>query len=96
MAAAADKELVQISMVNWKLTAITIYCEAVDDEVTIMVYKDGSVKCTGYGKYGEPRSGIPARRNERLKHQLQCEGLECHRVIQYKDKLFAEETKGEK
>jgi len=35
-------------MVNWQVTEVTIYCDAVDDEVTIQVYKDGSVKCTGY------------------------------------------------
>ena len=25
---------------NWQVTAITIYCDAVDDEVTIMVYNE--------------------------------------------------------
>ena len=84
-------------MANWQLTAITIYCDAVDDEVTIMVYKDGSAKCTGYRKYGESSKEILAKRKgKQLKRQLKCEGPECYRVIQYKDKLFAEEAKGEK
>ncbi len=84
-------------MVNWQLTAITIYCDAVDDEVTLLVYKDGSVKCTGYSKYGESSKEIPAKRQgKRLKRQPNCDSPECHRVIQYKDKLFTEEAKGEK
>ena len=35
-------------MVDWQVTATTIYCDAVDDDVTLLVYKDGSAKCTGY------------------------------------------------
>jgi hypothetical protein len=33
---------------DWQLTATAIYCDAVDDDVTIIVYKDWSTKCTGY------------------------------------------------
>ena len=81
-------------MVNWQLTAITIYCDAVDDEVTLLVYKDGSAKCTGYSKYGEPGKEIPTRRkSKRSKQELKCEGPECYRVIQYKDRLFTEEAR---
>ena len=38
-------------MVNWQVTATTLYCDTVNDEVTILVYKDWSVMCTGYTKY---------------------------------------------
>ena len=82
-------------MVNWQVTVTTIYCEAVDDEVTIMVYKDGSAKCTGYGKYGESGKEIRnllKKKSRQLKRQLECAGLECYRVAQYKEKLFAEEA----
>ena len=85
-------------MVNWQVTATTIYCDAVDDEVTLLVYKDWSVKCTGHRKYGEPSKEILnllKRKNKQLKRQLECEGSECCRVIQYKEKLFAEESKEE-
>ena len=81
-------------MVDWKITATTIYCEAVDDEVTVMVYKDWSARCTGYRKYGRPDGGtakLLAKKGQRLKRQLSCEGPECHRVNQYREKLFAEE-----
>jgi hypothetical protein len=38
---------------DWQVTATTIYCDAVDDNVMIIVYKDGSIRCTGYKKYVE-------------------------------------------
>ena len=82
--------------VNWQVTATTIYCEAVDDEVTVMVYKDGSAKCTGYKKYGEPNKEIVSllkKKSKRLKRQLECVGSDCYRVTQYKEKLFAEEAR---
>jgi len=85
-------------MVNWQVTATTIYCDAVDDEVTLMVYKDGSRKCTGYEKYHQPSKEISkllGRKGKQLNRKLECEGPECHRVIQYKEKLFAEEAKSE-
>ena len=69
-------------MVNWQVTATTFYCDAVNEEVTLLVYKDFSVKCTGYNKRsakaGKTRPG--------------CQGLDCPRVTQYRDKLRAEES----
>ena len=82
-------------MVNWQVTATTIYCDAVDDEVTLMVYKDGSIKCTGYDKYREPGKetvNTLKRKSKQLNHKLECEGLECSRATQYREKLFAEEA----
>ena len=82
---------------DWQVTATSINCDAVDDDVTIMVYKDWSTKCTGYKKYGENIKREAAkelkRRGRRLGRKLKCEGPECPRVIGYKDKLFAEEAK---
>jgi len=85
-------------MANWQITATTLYCEAVDDEVTILVYKDGTAKCTGYKKYGEPDKEILnllKKKSGQLKRQLECAGSECSQVTQYKEKLFAEEAKKE-
>ena len=82
-------------MVNWQVTATTIYCDAVDDEVTLMVYKDGSAKCVGYERYSEPdkeTAGLMEKKSKGLGRKLECEGSECWRVIQYRDKLFAEEA----
>jgi len=86
-----------MSTVNWQITATTIHCDAVDDEVTLMVYKDGSAKCTGYKKYYQPSQEtgkLLGRKGKQLNRRLECEGLECYRVAQYKDKLFAEEISG--
>ena len=52
-------------MVNWQVTATTIYCDAVADEVTVLVYKDGTAKCTGYTKYGEPGREVGVRLKKR-------------------------------
>lgn len=81
-------------MVNWKVTATSVYCDDIGDEVTIMVYKDWSVKCTGYTKHEAPDKGTLAllkKRSKRLNRELKCSGLGCPRVIQYRDKLSAEE-----
>jgi len=85
-------------MVNWQVTATTIYCDAVDDEVTLMVNKDGSRKCTGYDKYHQPgkeTSKLLVKKGKKINRKLECEGVECYRVMQYQDKLFAEEATGE-
>ena len=83
-------------MVNWRVTEVTIYCHEVDDQVTLQVYKDGSVKCTGYGNYGEPskdRVNLLKKKSRQLRRQLKCVGPECDRMVQYKDKLFSEEAR---
>ena len=82
-------------MVGWQTTETTIYCDAVDDEVTIVVYKDWSVKCTGYEKYGDSSGGkasLLKKRSRQLKRQLKCVGLECDRVVQYKGELLSQEA----
>jgi hypothetical protein len=80
-------------MADWVLTATTIYCDAVDDEVTLLAYKDGTLKCTGYDKYGKPGKetarGIKIRSQQSGK-QLECAGLQCHRLIQYRDKSLVD------
>ena len=82
-------------MVDWQITAATIYCDAVDDEVTIMVHKDWSVKCTGYNKYFQPdkeASFLLEKKSKRSNRRVQCEGLECKRILRYKVKLLSEES----
>lgn len=76
-----------MSALDWQLTATTIYCEAVCDEATLLVYKDGSARCVACKKYlqkgvNSPRSG------------LKCDGPECRRLIEYRDQLLREETAG--
>ena len=81
-------------MANWTITATTIYCDSVEDEVTFIVKSDGTVQCTGYNRYNKP-TGETARlmkiKSKQAGKQLVCEGLECSRVIQYRDRLMAGE-----
>lgn len=80
---------------NWQVTATTIYCEAADDDVTILVYKDGTARCTGYKKYSESPTKEALKelkkKSAKLRRELKCEGPLDHRVTDYRDKIMAEE-----
>lgn len=82
-------------MADWQVTATTIYCDAVDDDVTIMVYKDGDIRCSNYKKYVEnPDKEIAQmlkKKGKRLGRNLKCEGPKDSRITSYQDKLTAEE-----
>lgn len=82
-------------MTNWRVTAATIYCDAVDDDVTIFVYKDGATRCSGYRRYVElidsEMSKMVRKKGKRLGRRLKCEGPQDYRVMSYRDKLSAEE-----
>ena len=81
---------------DWKITAKTILCEAVDDEVTLLLYKDGSIHCTGSKKYNQPNSITQAMiksKTNRLKRPIKCEGEGCPRVTGYQEQILTEETK---
>lgn len=80
---------------SWQVTATTVYCDAVADEVTLMVYGDWTTRCTGHDRYGEPDGEIVKllkKRSGQLKRPLECEGLDCQRVLGYKNKLFDEDA----
>ena len=80
---------------DWQITATTIKCEAVGDEVTIMVYLDGTAKCASYTKYGATDKKIISKIEKRAKKLgivCKCEGPECRRVKDYLDKIMAEEV----
>jgi hypothetical protein len=83
-------------MTDWQITAKTIYCDAVDDEVTVIVHKDGSTRCTGCKKYEQPnditRQSI-REKTRRLKRPIKCEGEKCPRVTEYRISILAEEMK---
>lgn len=88
------KEQCDTHMVDWQVTATTIYCDAVDDEVTIMVYKDWSAECTGVRKYSESREEQfnLVKKSLQVERALECEGERCIRIIEYKQKLRDEEA----
>jgi hypothetical protein len=82
-------------MVDWQVTATTIYCDAVDDDVTIIVNKDWSTRCLGYRKYVENLDKETAKKLKRkakeLGRNLRCEGpLDC-KASDYKEILVAQD-----
>lgn len=79
-------------MVDWQITATTILCDAVADEVTFLVKKDWTAECTGYAKHcSTEASALLKKRGKKLGKQLACEGPQCYRLVKYKEKLLAEE-----
>jgi hypothetical protein len=83
-------------MTDWAMTATTIYCDAIDDEVTLIIYKNGTSKCTGCKKYSKPdkeTSNLIRAKSKRLGKQLKCAEPECHLLAQYRDRLFAEDAR---
>jgi len=90
-----EREWYSIGMVDWQVTATTVFCDAVHDEVTILIYPDWSVKCTGMEKYTADReAGITLiRRSLELRKVLECKGIGCPNVTAYKDKLQYEEER---
>ena len=82
-------------MVNWQITATTIYCDDVDDEVTVIVQSDGSARCVNFTRYNEPdrdTASLMKQKSRQLQRQLKCTGPECRRVVDYRDRVLAEET----
>jgi hypothetical protein len=80
-------------MVDWEVTATTIFCEAVDDEVTLIVSGTEAVKCSGRQKYENPTKEVKkalAARGKSSGKQLGCKGESCPAVKQYRDKMLGE------
>jgi len=75
-------------MADWQITATTIYCAEVDDEVTLLIYGDGTSKCTGQQKYARPDKETKAMRkkSKQAGKPLSCRGAGCDRVIEYRKK----------
>jgi hypothetical protein len=68
-------------MVNWQITATTLLCDASGSEVTVMVYKDGTLKCTG--------DSVDTRTKKSMRPA--CSASTCPQVANYRDKMMAEE-----
>jgi hypothetical protein len=68
-------------MTDWEITATTVYCDDVNDEVTLIIHRDGTSRCTWHQKYAA--SGKNPARTKRSG----CKGADCPRVIQYRDSL---------
>ncbi|MBN1191509.1 MAG: hypothetical protein JXA46_17265 [Dehalococcoidales bacterium] len=83
-------------MSDWKITAKTIFCNAVDDEVTLLLHRNGDIHCTGFKKYNEPNEitlALIKSKTSLSKKPIKCEGEGCPRVVGYKEQIIAEETR---
>ena len=77
---------------EWKVTAATVNCPAVADEVTVIVKSDWSVSCSGFDKLKTSRRAQlqMVERSLDLKRTLDCKGMQCKQISDYLDKLRAE------
>jgi len=78
-------------MVDWQVTATTIYCEDVDDEVTIIVNGDGTVKCSGVQKYTKPTRETAEDIKKKSKQKgviILCKETSCSKLPKYRDELM--------
>jgi hypothetical protein len=71
-------------MVDWQITAATFRCNILDDEITLLVNKDWSVKCTGHMKL--------TSKGKKNGHNPGCSGPDCKLAADYLKKLQAEEA----
>jgi hypothetical protein len=81
-------------MGDWQVTAVTINCSDVAEEVTIIVKNDWSVQCTGFQKLDASRRARLdlVNRSLTMKRVLDCKGMQCPQITAYIRKLQLEET----
>jgi hypothetical protein len=80
-------------MVDWQITATTFVCKFIDEEVTVLIYPDWTVRCIGFEKYAKDRRANLEllKRSLNLRKTLECKGLDCSSIVEYKLKLEDEE-----
>jgi len=80
-------------MVDWEVTATTIFCETVNDEVTLIIKPGGPVICTGRQKYenaGKEAGKVLKQKSKVSGKQLKCIGENCAELKQYRSKMLGE------
>ena len=78
-------------MVDWEVTATTIFCDDVDDEVTILVYQNGTTKCTGSQKYSKTsKESVKElkKKSQKTGKSLVCKDSACSKLTKYRDELM--------
>ena len=60
---------------GWQVTAKTVRCDLVERFTTLLVYKDGSAKCTYCSKHSSAKEG-----KKRLKN---CTGSDCPQLAEF-------------
>jgi hypothetical protein len=81
---------------DWEITATTVYCDAVDDEVTLIISADGTSRCTGREKYLKPNKETSRAMRKKSRQQpkpLACRDNECTTLRSYRDNILDSEGK---
>ena len=76
---------------DWETTATTVHCDAVDDEVTLIVNADGTSRCTGRQKYAKPdkeTSRANKKKSNQKGKQPGCSENDCSTLSRYRDSLL--------
>ena len=74
-------------MADWQITATTIYCSDIDDEVTLILHGDGAVKCTHMPRYANPDKNTAAtlkKKSRKAGKTLRCLADSCPRLPEYR------------
>lgn len=89
---------------DWQVTATTIYCDRVEHEATIMVYKRWNTQCAYFDRWGpirrKKKTGFPKAiawlgiGSEEVHLSSECPGSDkCIYTKDYRDKLYEDEKK---
>lgn len=83
----------KLKTADWQVTATSMYCDFIDDFVTIIVNNDWSIKCCWYNQHN--RRVIDDKRpkfDKKISLKMEkCRGPQCIFAINYLDKLRKEE-----
>ena len=77
--------------IDWELTVTTIYCDAIDEEVTLMVNADGTWRCSGHQKYDntdKKTANVLSIKSKKAGRTLSCIGAGCRTAGNYRDNLL--------
>ena len=69
-------------MTGWKITATTIFCKDIADEVTLIVTENGTITCTGMQRYFN-------NDRKRAGGKTQCLGESCPTMAEHKSIVLA-------
>ena len=69
-------------MTGWKVTATTIFCRDVDDEVTLIMNDDGNISCTGMQRYFSDKQN-----GKKQPGKGRCPGATCSTLAEHKAKI---------
>jgi hypothetical protein len=90
-----NQDRTDLKPANWQITATTIFCDRIKDEVTLMVYKDWTYRCAWYGRYKQKAlNDKKSRFDNKINAKIQkCGGPDCPYITGYREKLLNEEFK---